>query len=227
MNTSEQINELATALAAAQLEMANPEKNKSATIKSEKGSYAYKYADLAEALDGLRKTLGAHGLSIIQVTQLDGDTLTVITRLMHSSGQWIDSTYPVCRTGAHQQMGAALTYARRYALFAMVGIAGDDDTDGNGAAEAVGGARRPAPAKPDEPGMRPLALSSEAVAAQMIRTIETLGSAEKLNDYAEMCRRAYESLPDDARKLVREAKAKRLQELASLLVAGDNVLAAG
>ena len=200
MNTSEKIDELAAALATAQHAMVNPEKTKSASIKSDKGSYAYKYTDLADALDGLRKTLGSHGLSFIQVTQLDGETVTVLTRLLHSSGQWVEGVYPVCRTGAHQQMGAALSYARRYALFAMVGIAGDDDTDGSGAADAVGGSRRPVPVKP----ATPVEQSTDDLVLLMLTAIDAMDDIAKLNDWTKRHKAAFGRLSGDQQAHVRE-----------------------
>lgn len=145
MMTSEHINEVAGALAKAQGEIQNPHK------ASENPHYRSRYADLAGGLVTIRPTLAKHGLSVVQMTHLDGDMVTLHTRLLHSSGQWLESVYPVCRTTDHQKMGSALTYSRRYALFALVGVAGDDDDDdGNSAATARGGApkadKAPAPA---------------------------------------------------------------------------------
>jgi len=129
MKTSDNINELAAALAKAQGEIENPAKN---TTNSH---FKSRYADLAGGLATVRPTLAKHGLSVAQLTSADGDMMTLHTRLMHSSGQWLEATYPVCRLGKHQDMGSALTYARRYSLFAVIGVAHeDDDDDGNSAA---------------------------------------------------------------------------------------------
>lgn len=133
MRTSEQLDQLATALAAAQAEMTNPEKTKTAKVASAKGQYTYKYADIGDGLNLLRPLLAKNGLSFIQPTVYEGDQIILKTRLMHASGQWIECDYPVCTIAGHQQMGAALTYARRYALFSLVGIAAEEDTDANGA----------------------------------------------------------------------------------------------
>ena len=82
----------------------------------------------------MRKTLGQHAIAVIQTTAIDNatDTVNLTTLLAHSSGEWIASDWPVCsvadRATPHR-MGAALTYARRYALFTLVGIAGEDDID--------------------------------------------------------------------------------------------------
>ena len=133
MRTSEHLDQLATALAAAQAEMTNPEKTKTAKVASAKGQYTYKYADIGDGLNLLRPLLAKNGLSFIQPTVYEGDQIILKTRLMHASGQWIECDYPVCTIAGHQQMGAALTYARRYALFSLVGIAAEEDTDANGA----------------------------------------------------------------------------------------------
>lgn len=131
MNTSDQINEIAGALAKAQAEIRNPEKDR------ENPHFKSRYATLASGLDVARPVLAKHGLSVVQTPSVDGDGLFLTTRLLHSSGQWIESEYPVCKIGQQQQMGSALTYARRYSLFALVGIAPDeDDDDGNAANDA-------------------------------------------------------------------------------------------
>lgn len=142
MNTSEQINELAAALAKAQGELTNPVKDK------KNPHFKSSYADLAGGLDTIRPTLARHGLSVVQMTRADGDMIFLHSRLLHASGQWMEATYPVCRLGKHQEMGSALTYARRYALFGLVGVAGDDDDDGNAAGTARG---RPAVAAATPP----------------------------------------------------------------------------
>lgn len=140
MNTSQEINELAKALATAQAEIQNPVKNQTNPhFKSD-------YVDLAGGLDAIRPALSKHGLSIVQTTALDGELMMLTTRLLHSSGQWIESTYPVIRFPAQQQaIGSALSYARRYSVFAMAGVAAaSDDDDGNEGSKD----KTPAPMKP-------------------------------------------------------------------------------
>ncbi len=133
MMQSDLIGELAKALASAQTELKNPVKKKTAKV----GTYSYQYADIAEVLDTVRPILARNGIALTQPTVLAEDVLVVQTRLTHAaSGQWMTSDYPVCRlNGDHQKMGAAMTYARRYALCSMIGVAADDDRDGEGAAE--------------------------------------------------------------------------------------------
>jgi hypothetical protein len=82
----------------------------------------------------VRKTLGQHEIATVQTTAIDqaSGIVNLTTVLAHASGEWIASDWPVCpisETAAPHRMGAALTYARRYALFTLVGIAGEDDLD--------------------------------------------------------------------------------------------------
>lgn len=135
--SSESIGAIAAALAKAQGELSNPEKSLIATIRSQFPSGAdrtFRYASLASGLDIVRKSLGQHEIATVQTTAIDQDSgqIQLTTLLAHSSGEWISSDWPVCavsETSAPRRMGAALTYARRYALFALVGIAGEDDLD--------------------------------------------------------------------------------------------------
>ena len=135
--SSESIAALATALAKAQGELINPEKSLTATIQRDRGGgfgRTFHYAPLSSGLDIVRKTLGGHEIATIQTTAVDQATGTInlTTVLAHSSGEWIASDWPVCQVAdivTPHRMGAALTYARRYALFTLVGIAGEDDLD--------------------------------------------------------------------------------------------------
>jgi len=122
--TSESINEIATALSKAQATIKNPSMN-----RVNKG-YNSKYADLAEILNVARPALSAQGIAILQITKLVDDGVVLHTRLVHTTGQWIESTYPVFALDTHQKMGAGLTYAKRQALSSLIGIAGEDDLDG-------------------------------------------------------------------------------------------------
>ena len=134
---SESIGAIAAALAKAQGELTNPEKSLIATIRSpfpREGEKTFRYASLASGLDIVRKSLGQHEIATIQTTAIDQDTgqIRLTTLLAHASGEWISSDWPVCaisEIATPHRMGAALTYARRYALFALVGIAGEDDLD--------------------------------------------------------------------------------------------------
>jgi ERF superfamily len=135
--SSESVAALAAALAKAQAELVNPEKSLTATIRSGRsgeGERSFRYAPLASGLDIVRKTLGQHEIATVQTTAIDKETgvVNLSTMLAHASGEWIASDWPVCavtETANPQRMGTALTYARRYALFTLVGIAGEDDLD--------------------------------------------------------------------------------------------------
>src|SRR5262249_51091311 len=134
---SESIGTIAGALAKAQAEMTNPEKSLVATIRSpfhREGDRSFRYAPLSSGLDIVRKGLVRYEIATIQTTTIDKDVglLRLTTVLAHSSDEWISSEWPVCAIAdiaSAQRMGAALTYARRYALFTLVGIAGEDDLD--------------------------------------------------------------------------------------------------
>ena len=135
--SSPSIASLAAALAKAQAELVNPEKSLTATIRSDERGRAdqtFRYAPLSSGLDIVRKTLGQHEIATVQTTAIDqtAGVVNLTTVLAHSSGEWIASDWPVCAiadTATPRRMGAALTYARRYALFTLVGIAGEDDVD--------------------------------------------------------------------------------------------------
>src|SRR5689334_23574834 len=135
--SSETIGTIAAALAKAQAQLVNPEKSLVGTIRSDQTSGSerfFRYAPLSSGLDIVRKTLSQHQIATVQTTSID-ETAGIVrlsTVLAHASGEWIASDWPVCaiaETATPHRMGAALTYARRYALFTLVGIAGEDDFD--------------------------------------------------------------------------------------------------
>jgi len=129
VNKSEQINDLAAALAAAQAELRNP------VFDSQNPHFKSKFASLAQVRDTITPTLAKHGLSVTQLaTNDDQGRPSVETILLHKSGQWLSSTLavPVAKADAHGA-GSAITYARRYSLMAIVNVVGDEDDDGNSA----------------------------------------------------------------------------------------------
>src|SRR5690242_16573446 len=135
--SSASIAALASALAKAQIQLTNPEKSLVGTIEPQRGEGSarqFRYAPLSSGLEIVRKTLGQHEIATVQTTAVDqaAGIVNLTTILAHSSGEWIASDWPVCpvtETATPYRMGAALTYARRYALFTLVGIAGEDDLD--------------------------------------------------------------------------------------------------
>ena len=131
MKTSEQLNELATALSKAQGEISDAEKS------SDNPFFKSKYADLAEVLGQIRPIFSANGLSIIQLPSLEAEGhVAVNTMLLHSSGQWVQDamSMPVQGKNVAQESGSVITYMRRYAAAAVAGIA-QVDTDANQAAK--------------------------------------------------------------------------------------------
>ena len=135
--SSEAIGAIAGALAKAQAELTNPAKSLTATIPAlfpRETDRTFRYAPLAAGLEIIRKCLGQHEIAVVQTTTIEKEAgfIQLTTLLAHSSGEWVSSDWPVCpvsETAAPRRMGAALTYARRYALFTLVGIAGEDDLD--------------------------------------------------------------------------------------------------
>ena len=135
--SSENIGTIAGALAKAQAELTNPEKSLIATIRTDGPGgveRSFRYASLSSGLEIVRKALSQHEIATMQTTAVDQSAgiVNLTTVLAHSSGEWIASDWPVCaisETATPHRMGAALTYARRYALFTLVGIAGEDDID--------------------------------------------------------------------------------------------------
>src|SRR3954463_3371560 len=134
--SSENIGTIAAALAKAQLELTNPAKSLVGTLPgmTPNGDRSFRYAPLSSGLDLVRRSLGRYEIATVQTTAIDegAGLVRLMTVLAHSSGEWISSEWPVCpvaETASPQRMGAALTYARRHSLFALVGIAGEDDLD--------------------------------------------------------------------------------------------------
>jgi hypothetical protein len=237
--SSENVAAIATALAKAQIELSNPEKGMIGAIYDSRtdSQRNFRYASLASGLDIIRKVLGSQQIAVTQTTDIDraNRTVNLTTLLVHTSGEWISSDWPVCQlseTAAPRRMGAALTYARRYALFTMVGIAGEDDLDapdfanegpkGNQTAE-VGRAAKSSPEsapsnsiqfRTGKPATSPVQLKlspepSAAVRAQLIQEIQTL-SEDELQSRAIAILKAKNRLSADDAKMVEEAFAARI-----------------
>jgi ERF superfamily protein/putative HNHc nuclease len=233
--SSESVAAIATALAKAQAELTNPEKSLTAIIRSpfpREGDRTFRYAPLSSGLEIVRKSLGAHEIATVQTTSIDTDTglIRLTTTLAHSSGEWISSDWPVCQvsdTAAPHRMGAALTYARRYALFTLVGIAGEDDLDapdlaapvpntpvvaGSGHIDQTNGTGRVPPSPVRRNGKTSVvqakqilpAGESEGICEQLLREIAALASLE------EAARWAHRTLP--VKNTSAAASAQRLEE---------------
>jgi hypothetical protein len=134
MQKSESVKNIAKALAQFQAEVKNPANT------ADNPFYKSKYAPLSDVLNGSRPILSKYGLSILQSPSCEGDSITLTTLIMHESGEWIESdplTLKMDKATA-QGAGSAITYARRYALSAMLGVSSEDDDDGNHASGTYG-----------------------------------------------------------------------------------------
>jgi hypothetical protein len=245
--SSESVAALASALAKAQAELVNPEKSLTATIRTGRPGdreRSFRYAPLASGLDIVRRTLGQHEIATLQTTAIDqtAGMVNLTTTLAHASGEWIASDWPVCpiaETANPQRMGAALTYARRYALFTLVGIAGEDDL---GAPDLCDGPRPQTSSADEHPlmprdgqtrvpprqpgngrrrnsmdGERPVPLEPEQSAAlreKLLTELRTITSADLAAIWAQEALPAKNSLTAADAKLVEDAFERRLSELA-------------
>jgi len=165
-NARDGTGQIAKALATAQGKFLPVGKDKTAKIDSAKGRYSYSYADLASILAAVRPALGENGLAIVQIIAWSEGHSWLVTRLLHSSGQSIESTYPLREYDRPQEMGSALTYARRYSLTALLGIAAEEDDDGAAAQAGVAREEAPRAAPPlrPAPAAKPASAPPSAVA---------------------------------------------------------------
>ena len=145
MNKSESISSLSEALAKAQGAFGPLKRSRTVDYMSKKGmKIKYSYAELADVLDVIRKPLTDNGLAILQPASIADGHVIVTTMLTHASGEWISSDLSMdCTDTTPQEQGSALTYARRYGLSALVGIASEDDDDATIAQHSKEGAKRP------------------------------------------------------------------------------------
>jgi hypothetical protein len=246
--SSESIGTIAAALAKAQAQLVNPEKSLVGTIRSDQPSGAersFRYASLSSGLDIVRKTLSQHEIATVQTTSID-ETAGIVrlsTVLAHASGEWIASDWPVCaisETAAPHRMGAALTYARRYALFTLVGIAGEDDLDapdllspaapeakadsqsGNEKDRLNGGQVRPVQqgsgghrVKASSTPLRPKldAAASAALREQLITDLENISSSENAARWARRVMAAKNTLTAADAERVEQAFQMRLTSI--------------
>ena len=252
--SSETIGAIAGALAKAQAELTNPAKSLTATIPAlfpREADRTFRYAPLSAGLEIVRKCLGQHEIAVVQTTAIEKEAglIQLTTLLAHSSGEWMSSDWPVCpvsETAAPHRMGAALTYARRYALFTLVGIAGEDDLDapdlptlelkgevgiapqsaasgrsGNGHASAAA-TTAIATSRPQRRSSIPLAkpiLDADASATlrdQLLGEIAALGSSEQIDEWAPRGLPAKNTLHAGDALLIEDAFRQKIAELQPL-----------
>ncbi|MCA1532201.1 ERF family protein [Bradyrhizobium sp. NBAIM03] len=229
---SEHIGAIAAALARAQAELTNPEKTLTAQIRSpflRDDDRTFRYASLASGLDIVRKTLSQQEIATIQTTRVEETSghIHLTTLLAHSSGEWISSDWPVCAARdieAPHRMGAALTYARRYALFALVGIAGEDDLD---APDAAAGPPAP-PTLKASPGKGALNRApvlrpgeSAALREQLLRQLEALPASTDLLGWAMTSLPLKNSLQEPDARRVEAAYQAKLEDAAQAQPSAD------
>src|SRR6266704_5630786 len=134
---SRNIGDLVLALSKAQGEFPDIERNRTVTVQPRSGGqpYQFKYATLSAIIDAIRKPLSKNGIAYTQIISHDSDTgFYVLTTTLHFGNQFLSSKTPIIVEGStNQQFGSALTYMKRYALAAILGIAADEDDDGNAA----------------------------------------------------------------------------------------------
>ena len=209
MPTSEAINEISAALAKAQAEIANPAK------ESVNPHFRNHYADLSSGINAIRSALSSNGIAFTQLTRLAGDVLMVDTRLSHISGQWIESEFPACRFPAKpQEVGSALTYARRYALFAIIGIAGEDDDGEAGSKTETPAPRKVAPPPPPKPVANDTTLeSSQSARDAMLDELTAIMTDDELAAWFARSKPAIDKLLEADKQIIRDAYADTKQSL--------------
>jgi len=255
-NSSESIGAIAAALAKAQAQLANPEKSLTATIRSRiphEDDRTFRYAPLSSGLDIVRKVLGQHEIATVQTTAIDNEAglIRLTTILAHASGEWMSSDWPVCpvsESAAPHRMGAALTYARRYALFTLVGIAGEDDLDApdlqatspenvgpeqpaaRGNDRLNGGRRYSTPQRPYHgrksaisPSARPIleAEASAVLCRQLLTELAEIASADQAASWAKRILGSKNRLTAPDARQVEEAFRARMATLESAVDVGD------
>jgi len=153
MRTSPEIDQISTALAKAQGALKNPEKNQTAKIPTKTGgSYSYNYADLPHTLDTIRGPLAQNGLCHSAGIESHAEGMILSVRLMHTSGQWIESDVGFPGGNDPKMLAANITYFRRYLLTALVGVAADDDLDSEPEAPQATYQSRGKPTQPAKSG---------------------------------------------------------------------------
>jgi ERF superfamily len=160
MKTSENLNELATALSKAQAEFKIAGKDKANPF------FKSQYADLESIVEACRPALSKNGLSFVQITKITENGTNLVTRLFHASGQWLEGEYPILTIKDDPQgFGSGLTYARRYALAATLGVVSGDDDDGEKAMSRNEPQKPAFQKKPEikaDPKKEPLKIKNEA-----------------------------------------------------------------
>jgi hypothetical protein len=200
MKTSEQTDIIAKALAAAQSELQNPIKD------ATNPHFKARYATLDTGLNVVRPALSKHSIAVLQGTRMEGDVMMLDTRLS-CGNQWVESEYPIIRFPAKaQEIGSALTYARRYSLFALVGIAGEDDDDANAATE-----KTPAPPRRE---WRPT-----TSATMLVEALDMAKTPHDLEEWGKSHAKIIQTEDEENRAYIRSAFARKKAQLTQPIAA--------
>lgn len=174
MKTSDQINELCSALSKAQGEMTGAKK------ASANPFFKSQYADLASVMEAIAKPFSSHGLSYVQSASTVDGWISVTTRILHESGQWIESDpliLPPVKADP-QAFGSAVSYAKRYSLQAFAGVPSVDD-DGNAAVQGTEEWQKPIRGKDKELAQSYMVQMLQALEAEDAVGLRQLGDELK------------------------------------------------
>lgn len=214
MKTSDAIDQIATALAKAQGEMKN------APLNKVNPHFKSRYADLAVIRDTVVPALSKNNIAVTQGTDFDNGALMVVTRLVHASGQWMESRFPIA-IDKPQAMGSAYTYAKRYSLSAICAISADDDDDANAAND--GGKVPDAPKPVSMPSINGTPGASKAGSRatydKMVQTIRDAPTVKALADWYQANVKEIDKLPSDWIDELRLEYTDRQNELKKQLAA--------
>lgn len=188
MRSSATTNDIAAALAKAQGAFHTAAKS------NVNPHFRTRYASLADVMEAVRKPLSDNGLAIVQAPDMRRGAFVLVTRLTHASGQWFESLYPLPSNGGPQQLGSAITYARRYALAAMLSVVADEDDDGEVAKDATASVKQPPKAHRPDP---------EVLADRLKKSIDQLPDLDLLEKWPVAHSAALEALPEELRNDVR------------------------
>lgn len=221
------LTKLAAALAKAQLEFENASKNTTAEVPFKdkegnyKGTYKVHYADLAAVFNVVRPALARNGIAVVQLVKNDANGTVVTTRLMHESGEYLENEVwlPVALK-TPQGYGSAITYARRYGLQSLVGLAAEQDDDGNASVGGAppGGKAPPAP-KQSKTGPKPTAPAGdlpEEWKEPLEQLVVRIGECQALKDIDDLMLKSQDFAKGVAtvREVARKAFAAKREELA-------------
>jgi hypothetical protein len=207
---------LAAALAAVQRKLPDVRKAETAHVRSDKGNYSYRYATLPDITKAVLPLLGENGLAWITRPTLVDDRFVLVYELLHISGEKVSGEYPLPTGGSPQALGSAITYARRYCLCAVTGVAADDDDDGAAATEHHNA--RPAEYDPNNPAAikrqarEEFEKARQNVVAKATAAIEAAETVEALDQVARRITQVEKErlvTPNDAVSLRQKLVAKR------------------